>query len=133
MGREYLGERSGVAPGGGEVREEGKNFRAVPTPATGNQQNLHIIIIIIVINTDNTVQGELRCDSMDYTYNSVLTIQVVSTGVPTSASLKTGELRILGMGTLAGVHMDCGDRTGDKPSSHHNKILKFNGTSISKN
>ena len=74
MGREYLRERSGVAPGGGEVREEGKNFRAVPTPATGNQQNLHIIIIIIVINTDNTVQGELRCDSMDYTYNSVLTI-----------------------------------------------------------
>ena len=70
---------------------------------------------------------------MDYTYNSVLTIQVVSTGVPTSASLKTGELRILGMGTLAGVHMDCGDRTGAKPSSHHNKILKFNGTSISEN
>ena len=127
-----MGERRGIAPGGGEVREGRKNFRAVPTPA-GNQQNLHIIIIIIVINTDNTVQGALRCDSMDYTYNSVLTIQVVSTGVPTSASLKTGELRILGMGTLAGVHMDCGDRTGDKPSSHHNKILKFNGTSISKN
>ena len=68
---------------------------------------------------------------MDYTYNSVLTIKVVSTGVPISGSLKTGELRILGMGTLAGVHLDTSPVT--KSSSYHNKILTFNGTSISEN
>ena len=55
-----MGERSGVAPGGGEVREGRENFSAVQTPdsrTAGNQQNLHIILISIIINHhhDNTV------------------------------------------------------------------------------
>ena len=62
------------------------------------------------------------------TYNSVLTIQVVSTGMVTSGCLKAGELL---QGALAGVHLDSADRT--IPSSHHDPILEFNGASIAEN
>ena len=60
------------------------------------------------------------------TYNSVLTVQVVSAGVVISACLKVGELRILGTGE--GVHLDSGP--GVPPPSHHDPVLKFNGTGM---
>ena len=83
----------------------------------------------VIINPDNTVQGdncEVSCDVTGNTYNSVLTVQVVSAGVAMSACLKVGEL-LLGAGE--GVHLDSGDSVRiDVASSHHDPVLKFNGT-----
>ena len=88
--------------------------------------------MIIIINHDNTVQGdygEVSCDVTGNTYNSVLTVHVVSAGVAISACLKAGELRILGAGE--GVHLDTALFT--IPSSHHDPVLEFNGTGLAEN
>ena len=63
-----------------------------------------------------------------YTYNSVLTVQIVTTGVVISALQKAGELLL---GSLAGVHLDSATTT--TPSSHHNPVFKFNGASSAEN
>ena len=63
------------------------------------------------------------------TYNSVLTVQVVSAGMVMSGSLKAGEL-LLGAGDV--VHLDTGPVT-IIPSSHHDPVLKFNGTCSARN
>ena len=73
--------------------------------------------------------GEVSCDVTDNTYNSVLTVQVVSAGVVTSGCLKAGELLL---GTREGVHLDSGD--GDESdragaSSHNDPVPEFNATS----
>ena len=65
------------------------------------------------------------------TYNSVLTVQVVSAGVAVSGFLKAGELLL---GSREGVHLDSGNSVRiDDASSHHNPVLEFNGTSIAGN
>ena len=45
---------------------------------------------------------------------------------------KAGELLL---GTLAGVNLDSGDRPGIAgfPSSHHDPVLEFNGTTSAEN
>ena len=68
---------------------------------------------------------------MQYTYNSVLIVHVVSAGVVISGCLKVGEL-FLGAGE--GVLLDSGDSVRiDVASSHHDPVLKFNGTSSAGN
>ena len=74
----------------------------------------------------------MSCDVTGKTYNSVLTVQVVSAGVEISACLKAGELLL---GTLAGVHLDSaenlqvpGSSASTAASSHHDPILEFDGT-----
>ena len=49
-----------------------------------------------------------------------------------SGCQKAGELLL---GTLAGVHLDSGQtaQTAQIASSHHNPVLKFNGTSTAEN
>ena len=73
--------------------------------------------------------GEVSCDVTGNTYNSVLTVPVVSAGVVTSACPQAGEL-LLGAGE--GVHLDSGEIDPsilkDAASSHHDPVLKFNGT-----
>ena len=68
------------------------------------------------------------------TYGSILTVQVVSTGMSSSGCEKAGKLLL---GTLAVVHLDSGKRIppSDKgtPSSHHDSVLKSNSTSITEN
>ena len=61
---------------------------------------------------------------MQYTYNSVLIVHVVSAGVPRSGCLKAGEL-LLGSGDV--VHQDTGPVI--IISSHHNPVLEVNSTS----
>ena len=69
--------------------------------------------------------GEVSsCDVTGNTYNSVLTVPVVSAGVAISGSLKAGELLL---GAREGVHLDHGLGVG--PSSHHDPVLEFYGTS----
>ena len=70
----------------------------------------------------------MSCDVTGNTYNSVLTVQVVSAGVVTSGCLKAGELLL---GTREGVHLDSGD--GTPASSHHDPVLEFNGTRPAEN
>ena len=65
----------------------------------------------------------MSCDVTDNTYNSVLTVQVVSAGVARPACLQAGELLL---GAREGVHLDSGPRTA--ASSHHDPVLEFNGT-----
>ena len=66
------------------------------------------------------------------TYRSVLTVQVVCTGVVESGCQKAGELGVLG--TLAGEHLDSVDRKAvHLPSSNHDLVLKFNTTSQAEN
>ena len=76
---------------------------------------------------------EVRCDVSGNTYNSVLTVQVVSASVVVSACLKAGELRILG--SREGVHLDNGKTViiAIRASSHHDPVLKFYGTSMPEN
>ena len=70
--------------------------------------------------------GEVSCDVTGNTYNSVLTVHVVSAGVAISACPQAGEL-LLGAGDV--VHLDSGERVRiDPASSHHDPVLKFNGT-----
>ena len=83
---------------------------------------------------------EVNCDvtgDLQVTYQSVLTVKVVSAGVPLSGCLKTGEGWLGVLGTLAGVHLDSGDSLavacGSFPSSHHNSVLKFNSTRTAEN
>ena len=80
--------------------------------------------MIVIINPDNTVHGdygEVSCDVTGNTYNSVLTVPVVSAGVVISACLKVGELLL---GTREGVHLDSGDsRVAIPASSHHDPVL----------
>ena len=47
--------------------------------------------------------GEVSCDVTGNTYNSVLTVHVVSAGVAPSGCLKVGELLL---GAREGVHPD---------------------------
>ena len=72
--------------------------------------------------------GEVSRDVTGNTYNSVLTVHVVSAGVVISGCLKAGELLL---GAREGVHLDCGP--GPAASSHHDPVLEFNGTSIAGN
>ena len=77
--------------------------------------------------------GEVSCDVTGYTYNSILTVNVVSAGVLISGCLKARELLL---GTRGGVHLDSGDRrvrAYTLPSSHHDPVLEFNGTSRAEN
>ena len=64
------------------------------------------------------VRLAVSCDVTGNTYNSVLTVHVVSAGVVISGCLKVGEL-LLGAGE--GVLLDSGDRT--IASSHHDPVL----------
>ena len=70
----------------------------------------------------------MSCYVTGNTYNPVLTVQEVSTSVARSRCLKAWELLL---GTLAGVHLDSGDRT--IASSHYDPILEVDGTSRSEN
>ena len=64
-------------------------------------------------------------------YFSVLTVHIVSAGVPISGCLKAVEL-LLGSGDV--VNLDSGDVVRIVPtSSHHNPVLEFNGTSTTVN
>ena len=75
--------------------------------------------------------GEVSCDVSGYTYNSVLTVHVVSAGVFSSGFRQAGELLL---GSREGVHLDSGNSVRiDDASSHHNPVLEFNGTSIAAN
>ena len=71
------------------------------------------------------VSGEVSCDVTGNTYNSILTVHVVSAGVVISACHKVGELLL---GAREGVHLDSRETT-PASSSHHDTVLKFNGTS----
>ena len=65
--------------------------------------------------------GEVSCDVTDNTYNSVLTVHVVSAGVEPSGCLKVGELLL---GTREGVLLDSADSIVAIPaSSHHDPVL----------
>ena len=70
--------------------------------------------------------GEVSCDVAGNTHNSVLTVHVVSAGVVRSACLKAGELLLV---AGEGVHLDSGETIVTIPSSHHDPVLKFYGTS----
>ena len=74
--------------------------------------------------------GEVSRDVTGNTYNSVLTVHVVSAGVEPSGCLKVGEL-LLGAGE--GVHLDSGDGSVSVASSHHDPVLEFNGTCSAEN
>ena len=65
--------------------------------------------------------GEVSCDVTGNTYNSVLTVQVVSAGVVRSGCPQAGELRILC--TREGVLLDSGDCSVSVASSHHDPVL----------
>ena len=87
--------------------------------------------MIIIINHDNTAHvdyGEVSCDVTGNTYNSVLTVQVVSAGVATFGCLKARKL-LLWSGE--GVHLNSGDSR--VASSHHDPVLEFNGTGTAGN
>ena len=91
------------------------------------------LLLLLLVNHDNTVHGDyggVSCDVTGTTYNSVLTVHVVSAGVPISGCRHVGEL-LLGAGE--GVHLDSGERRVTPASSHHNPVLEFNGTSIAEN
>ena len=64
------------------------------------------------------VRLAVSCDVTGNTYNSVLTVQVVSAGVAPSTCLEAGELLL---GSREGVHLDSGPRTA--ASSHHDPVL----------
>ena len=64
------------------------------------------------------------------TYNSVLSVQVVSAGVVISGCLKVGEL-LLGAGE--GVHLDTAPVLIAEASSHHDPVLEVYGTSTAEN
>ena len=67
--------------------------------------------------------GDVSCDVTDNTYNSVLTVHVVSAGVVISGCLKVGKLLL---GTREGIHLNSGDRRvilASIPSSHHDPVL----------
>ena len=68
------------------------------------------------------------------TYGSVLTVQVVCTGVVESGCQKAWERWLGVLGTLAGEHLDSVDRKAvHLPSSNHDLVLKFNTTSQAEN
>ena len=69
--------------------------------------------------------GEVSCVVTGNTYNSVLTVAVVSAGVVLSVCLKVGE-PLLGAGDV--VHLDT-VRIASTPSGHHDPVLEFYGTS----
>ena len=72
--------------------------------------------------------GEVSCDVTGNTYNSVLTVPVVSAGVAPSACPQAGEL-LLGAGE--GVHLDTAPVL--IASSHHDPVLELYGTSPAEN
>ena len=74
--------------------------------------------------------AEVSCDVTGNTYNSVLTVPVVSAGVARSGCLKVGEL-LLGAGE--GVHLDSANITTIPASSHHDPVLELYGTSPAEN
>ena len=76
------------------------------------------------------VRLAVSCDVTGNTYNSVLTVPVVSAGVVISGCLKVGEL-LLGAGE--GVHLDSGDGSVSVASSHHDPVLELYGTSKAEN
>ena len=69
--------------------------------------------------------GEVSRDVTGNTYNSVLTVHIVSAGVSRSCCLKAGEQLL---GTRDVVHLDT-VRKVPNPSSHHDPVLEFYGTS----
>merc|ERR1712073_184661 len=79
-------------------------------------------------HTTKTVDDEVGCDAKG-TYDSILTVQVVSTGMAISGCLKAWE-RLLG--TLAGVNLDRACRFTIS-SSHHDPVLKVNSTRPAEN
>ena len=72
--------------------------------------------------------GSLSCNVTGNTYNSVLTVQVVSAGVDRSGCSQVGELLL---GSLEGVHLDSGARS--RPSRHHHCVLHLNGAGTAAN
>ena len=70
--------------------------------------------------------GEVSCDVTGNTYNSVLTVQVVSAGVARSGCLKVGE-PLLSAGE--GIDLDTAPVLIALPSSHHDPVLEVYGTS----
>ena len=72
------------------------------------------------------VRLAVSCDVTGNTYNSVLTVHVVSAGVFRSRFPQTGELLL---GTRDGVHLDSIASTIIPASSHHDPVLEFYGTS----
>ena len=72
----------------------------------------------------------MSCDDTGNTYNTVLTVHIVSAGVVHSGCLKAGELLL---GTRDVVHLDTADTITIKASSHHDPVLKFDGTSTAGN
>ena len=76
-----------------------------------------------------TPQIPSLCSVTGNTYSSVLSVQVVSAGMSISGCLKVGELLL---GTREGVHLDSGETTIFS-SSHHDPVLKFDGTSSAEN
>ena len=73
------------------------------------------------------VRLAVSCDVTGNTYNSVLTVHVVSAGVFRSRFPQTGELLL---GTRDGVHLDSADSViRDPASSHHDPVLELCGTS----
>ena len=94
--------------------------------------------MIVIIDPDNTVQGdygEVSCDVTGKTYSSVLTVPVVSAGVASSACPQAGEMLMVTCGCLKvcseagrganeageGVLQDNGP--GAPASSHHDPVL----------
>ena len=77
------------------------------------------------------MQFEVSCYVTGNTYNSIMTVQEVSTSVARSRCLKAWELLL---GTLAGVHLDSAENlqvytsASTAASSHHDPILEFDGT-----
>ena len=77
--------------------------------------------------------GEVSSVGTGNTYNSILTVHVVSAGVPVSGCLKAGELLL---GSRDGVHLDIAGnsrRVTSHPSSHHDPVLELYGTSRAEN
>ena len=77
------------------------------------------------------VRLAVSCDVTGNTYNSALTVHVLSAGVFRSRFPQTGELLL---GTRDGVHLDSADSViRDPASSHHDPVLELYGTSTAEN
>ena len=99
-------------------------------PVTNRTCTLYIIMIIITTHDVHGDYGEVSCEDTGNTYSSALTVHIVSAGVVISGCRHVGELLL---GSLTGVHLDCGDSTTIPASSHHDPVLKFNGASTAEN
>ena len=97
-------------------------------PVTNRTCTLYIIMIIITTHDVHGDYGEVSCEDTGNTYSSALTVHIVSAGVVISGCRHVGELLL---GAREGVLLDSG--LGEQPSSHHDPVLKFNGTSSAGN